>query len=132
MSICSWNDSHGTTCKWPGPFSADTHGGGRYYCVWHWRAFGLDRLEMKSEGDRIVRDSYEWDGSPESYLARRIASQARTPAANAGTDGGKESQGPRVEGKLRNDAQRNAPIPIAHAALAGLGGDLQPEYGADF
>lgn len=88
MSLCSWNDSHGTTCKWPGPFSSDTHGGGRYYCVWHWRAFGLDRLEMKSEGDRIVRDSYEWDGSQESYLALRAeaAKKVSKPVAHASQD----------------------------------------------
>lgn len=102
MSLCSWNDSHGTTCRWPGPFSADTHGGGRYYCVWHWRAFGLDRLDMKTEGDRVVRESLEWDGSPESYFALRLS-----PETNAGSRKPVAHDHPSPEPAIaRNDAQR--------------------------
>lgn len=120
MSICSWNDSHGTSCKWPGPFCADTHGGNRWYCIWHWRAFGLDRLEMKTEGDRAVRESLEWDGTAESYLALRAkapqaakAQVAPVQAAVSGQDGG-------------------GAVHSVHALVSGVVPDLQPEYSADW
>ena len=113
MSICSWNDSHGTTCKWPGPFSADTHGGGRYYCVWHWRAFGLDKLDMKAEGDRAVRESLEWDGSPESYLALRAEAAQKVQVRKAQAE--------------ISEPVRSEPIQPIRALVSGVVPDLQPE-----
>ena len=132
MSLCSWNDSHSTSCKWPGVFSSDTHGGGRYYCIWHWRAFSLDKIDMKAEGDRAVRESLEWDGSPESYLALRMQAAQHKKPAHARAESGEEPEAAGVSRELRNDARGNAAIPIVHAAMAGMEGNLQPDYAADF
>lgn len=125
MSLCSWNDSLGTSCKWPAPFCADTHGGGRYFCVWHWRAFGLDRLEMKAEGDRAVRESLEWDGTPESYLALRLASQVRK-AEKPGISG-EAARVSEAKGSLhRNDAHGVSRMDGVPKKLSELVPDLQP------
>lgn len=130
MSLCSWVGKGGS-CRYPAGLSLDTHGKGRCYCIWHWRCFDLDGIEQRLKGDRIVLESCEWDGKAESYLALRLADAKREKAHDAGANGREEQEGPGVAGQLRNDAERNAPVPIVRGPLARMGSYLQPIFAAD-
>lgn len=120
MSLCSWV-GYGGSCRYPGNLSLDTHGKGRCYCVWHWRCFDLDGIEQRLKGDRIVRESFDWDGKAESYLALRLADSKRENAPDAGANGREKQEGAGVSGQLRDDAQRVAGVPIFRNALARVG-----------
>ena len=120
---CSWTNGN-KRCRYPGAISDGLRGDGRYLCGFHFR--GGDA----SEAARITDESYEWDGKADSYLAMRFAEQKA--ATNVRATSGEKPQAERVTGKLRNDAGGNAAIPIVHAAMAGLGDKVQPEYAADF
>lgn len=61
---CEW-DANGTRCRFPGSLSHGQLGGGPWYCGWHFRC--SDAIT----GARIVEQSHEWDGTPESYLEMR-------------------------------------------------------------
>lgn len=113
---CAWvNGSR--RCRYPGSVSHGLKGDAKYYCPFHFG--GPDA----SEAARITDESYRWDGKPDSYLAMRIAAQK---APNAGGNGREKPQGAGVSGQLRNDAGRNAAVPIVHAAMAGMAGEMEP------
>jgi hypothetical protein len=63
---CEWH-ANGTQCQFPGSVSHGQLGGGPWYCGWHFRC------SDGAAGARIVEQSHEWDGRPESYLAMRRA-----------------------------------------------------------
>ncbi len=131
MSLCSWNASNGTTCKFPAPFSAGCHGDGRWYCVWHWRIREEDKITRHHEGDDIVKRSYEWDGETQSYLFLR-GEAVKKPVGKSRGEGEEEQEGAGVSSHVRTDAKRETAVPIAQAAMEGLGGRVQPEYEAEW
>ena len=69
---CAWT-SGVTRCRFPGSMSHGLRGELPFFCPWHFR--GPDQ----QAGAEIVRQSLEWDGKPESYLAMRRASMKPTP-----------------------------------------------------
>jgi hypothetical protein len=119
---CGWTNGN-KQCRYPGSINSGLRGDGRYLCGFHFR--GGDA----SEAARITDESYGWDGKPESYLAMRFAEQ-KSARANAGSEGGEKQAAPGVSRKLRNDAGGDAAIPIVHAAMAGLGDEVEPGYAA--
>ena len=121
---CGWTNGM-KRCRYPGAINSGLRGDGRYLCGFHFR--GGDA----SEAARITDESYQWDGKADSYLAMRFAEQ-KAARANAGTARGEESKAAGVSRELRNDSRGNAFVPIVHAAMAGMEGNLQPDYAADF
>ncbi len=79
MSACSYANSNGITCKFPGVLTTSLHGGGRWFCIWHWRLMneGHSPIDAKFHGDAIVQQSYEWDQSAEGYRAMRDEAQKK-------------------------------------------------------
>lgn len=71
---CSWVAGLGR-CRFPGALSRGTHGDAPFYCAWHFQEPDAMR------GEEIVRQSRDWDGSAESYMAMRKAraTTAETP-----------------------------------------------------
>lgn len=127
MSLCSWNSSNGTSCRFPGPFSSGTHGDSRYYCPFHWALFSKDAFFKRMEGDAIVRRSIEWDGKTESYLALRAEAAKSARAFDGSAKAGEKSaqQGKdAIPSELRNEPGRNEGVSSFHVAMAGMGGFL--------
>lgn len=122
--MCEWNSSDGrAVCRWPGVFSTDTHGGGRYFCLWHWRIRDFDKITRSVDGDEIVRKSMEWNGEAESYFLHRA--ETEKAAKGRGRIGAEEEGKPPV---IRADAQRGGADEFPAKAISELVPDLQPEY----
>lgn len=83
---CTYSDSTGHICKFPGVFSHSLHGSNTWRCVWHWRLANdaTGPSDARFHGDEIVRQSYEWDGAAESYREMRAkAGSAAKPRVDA-------------------------------------------------
>jgi hypothetical protein len=78
---CSWFD--GTDrCRFPGAMSHGLKGDGKLLCAFHF--FNGD----PTHGARIVKASFDWDGSPEDYLRLRKEFATRpTVVAHPGGEG---------------------------------------------
>ncbi len=91
MSACTYADSRGITCKFPGVLSHSLHGDHKWKCIWHWQLLNSSAgpSDGRVHGDEIVRQSYEWDERAESYRAMRALVVKAKPgvAAHAGGSG---------------------------------------------
>ena len=85
MSACCYSNSGGLTCKFPGVLTTSLHGGGRWFCIWHWRLMneGHGPSDARFHGDAIVQQSFEWDQSAEGYRAMRHEAQKKKPGMDA-------------------------------------------------
>lgn len=85
MSACTYADSRGITCKFPGVLSHSLHGDHKWKCIWHWRLANeaTGKSEARMHGDEICRQSFEWDERPESYTAMRLAAEKTRPRVDA-------------------------------------------------
>ncbi len=67
---CSYMD--GTDrCRFPGALNHAQRGDGRWLCAFHF--FNGDAIHAQ----RILQNSFDWDGKPESYLRMRQAHASR-------------------------------------------------------
>ena len=86
---CTYSDSTGHICKFPGVFSHSLHGSNTWRCIWHWRLSNdaTGPSDARINGDEIVRQSYEWDGKKESFWEMRSrAGKGQIRAAHEGID----------------------------------------------
>lgn len=124
MSSCTYSDSTGHICKFPGVFSHSLHGSNNWRCVWHWRLLNDSPgpSEARMMGDEIVRQSNDWDGTRESYLSMRKAAGTKGAKGIRGGDGG-------------NAGVASVPRPLSEMVWGVLAGKEVPEgeaYEAEF
>lgn len=72
---CTYTDGD-DRCRFPGALTHAQKGDGRWLCAFHF--FNGDPIHAA----RIVANSFEWDGKPDSYLRMRSAFQARSAMAS--------------------------------------------------
>jgi hypothetical protein len=76
---CDWVSGLGR-CRFPGTLSEGTRGDLPFFCAWHFQCGD------PAYGERVVRQSRDWDGMTESYLAMRQGRETQReplPAAGA-------------------------------------------------
>lgn len=78
---CGWVDG-GDRCRFPGTNSHAMKGDGKWLCAFHF--FNGD----PAHASRIVANSFDWDGKPESYLRMRKEAASRPRVvSNTGGEG---------------------------------------------